>query len=151
MLQGAASILIASSSESRRPSLGQGLGCRIAADLGTVTVLLLEEQNPALVSDLRRSGAIAVVFTNSRSTRALQLKGRDAKEVPLEPGDGERMTAHAGALAREWSGNGQPEAFTRALLGRPPGATVLAYQFTPYVAFDQTPGPRAGTPILGGA
>ena len=131
--------------------MGQGLGCRIAADLSTVTVLLLEEQNAALVADLRASGVIAAVFTNSASTRALQLKGRDAKEVALENGDEERMTAHAGALAREWASSGQPEAFTRALLARPPSATVLAYQFTPYVAFDQTPGPRAGMPLLGGA
>jgi hypothetical protein len=149
MVQGAASILVASRSESLEPSLGQGLGCRIAADLAAVTVLLLEAQNESLVADLRRCGIIAVSFTNSASTRSLQLKGSDANIVPLESADGERMTTHAGALAREWGASGQPEAFTRALLFREPSAVILAIRFTPYVAFDQTPGPRAGMPLLG--
>lgn len=150
MLQGACSIVVASRSPELRPSIGQALGCRVSDDLSTVTVFVVEPHCRALLADLTTSGAIAVVFTNSASTRSLQLKGKDAALVPLESADGERITTHTGSLVREWSATGQPEAFTRALLGREPGEALAAIRFTPYVAFDQTPGAGAGLPLLGG-
>jgi hypothetical protein len=146
MIQGAASILIAGRDADNRPSLAQAMGSRISADRRTLVVFLLAGQAATVLRDLRANGCAAVTFTNSRSTRSLQLKANGAREVPLAPGDDERSTAHVGALIREWTGSGLPEPVARALLARRDGPLV-AIELVPHVAFDQTPGPRAGTPL----
>lgn len=146
--QGAVSVSVASRDASLRPSIGQAHGCRVAPTRERVTVFLHEPSNRALVVDLRSSGIAAVVFTHSASTRSLQVKARDAREVPLLPGDHDRIAAHVGALARQWATQGMPEPWTRALFD-PRGGAIVAFELEPYVAFEQTPGPRAGTPCAG--
>lgn len=147
MVQAGPSITIASCNESLRPSLGQGLGCRVEAGRERITVFLLEPRNLDLVADLRAGRAFAVVFTHSSSLRSVQLKAVSAREVPLQPGDQERIVAYTGAVALQWATTGVPEILAQTLLCRSPG-TLLAFEFTPHVAFDQTPGPRAGTPLF---
>lgn len=146
MMQGAASILIAGRDAHNRPSLAQALGSRISPDRRSLVVFLLAIQGDTVLRDLRANGCAAVTFTNSRSTRSLQLKANGAREVPLAHGDDERVAAHVGALVREWTGSGLPEAVARTLLARTEGPLV-AIELVPHVAFDQTPGPRAGTPL----
>jgi len=145
MVQGGPSITLASSSAAG-PSLGQGIGCRVDSARERITVFLVEPRNLGLVADLRAGRPAAVVFTHSPSLSSLQLKAETAREVPLQPGDSERIAAYIGSVALQWSAIGAPEAFTHVLLARGPGA-ILAFELTPYVAFDQAPGPRAGTPL----
>jgi hypothetical protein len=145
MVQGGPSITLASSSAAG-PSLGQGIGCRVDGSRQLLTVFLVEPRNLALLADLRAGRPVAVVFTHSASLSSLQLKAETAREVPLQPGDSERITAYIGSVVLQWSAFGTPESFTLALLARGPGA-IVAFELVPYVAFDQTPGPRAGTPL----
>lgn len=126
--------------------LGRVHGCRVAPDRTRVTVLLPGDQYPGLVAALRTSRAIAVVFSQPSSHRTIQLKGRDAAVEPLAPGDAELaaratddFTAGLGAL-------GYNETTVRAVVWHDPAALV-AVGFTPCAAFQQTPGPRAGTPL----
>ena len=144
--RGAASITLASSDEAHAPSLGQGIGCRVDATRKRVTVFMLEPRNAAVIADLRAGRAIAAVFTHSGTMRSLQLKAQSAREVPLEPGDQERITAYIGVMVLAWIQTGVSEAFGHALLARGPGP-IVAFEFEPHVGFDQTPGPQAGTPL----
>jgi hypothetical protein len=143
MLQGAASILVAGRDAENRSAMGQALGCRISGDRRTLVVLVPLPHGDEVVRELRANGEVAVTFTNSRSTRSIQVKARGAREVAVEPGDPERVSSHVGALVREWTSVGLPEAVARALLDR--GERLVAIEVVPHVAFDQTPGPRAGT------
>lgn len=146
MVQGGPSITLASSSAAAGPSLGQGIGCRVDGARERVTVFLVEARNLALAADLRAGRPLAAVFTHSPSLKSLQLKAQTSREVPLQAGDTERIAAYIGSVALQWGAYGKPESFTHTLLARGPGA-ISAFEFEPYVAFDQTPGPRAGTPL----
>lgn len=147
MERGSPSITLSSCDAAHAPSLAQGLGCRIDATRTRVTVFMLEPRNLATIADLRAGRAIAVVFTHGGSLRSLQLKAASAREVPLEPGDSDRINAYVGSIVLAWTSNsGVSEDFVYALLPRGPG-TIVAFEFEPFVAFDQTPGPQAGMPL----
>jgi hypothetical protein len=110
-----------------------------------VTVFLLEGQSHAVLADLRAGRAVSVLFTQSVTTRALQLKARKAREVALQAGDLAMLDQFAQALEQEWS-EASPPGFTLAMMSRE-GDTLVAFELTPEQAFDQTPGPRAGAPL----
>lgn len=148
MQSGVCSIIVASHDSHNRPSLGLAFGCRLSEDRAAVVVFLLEAQSHALLADLRAGRQVSVVFTQSFTTRALQLKAPLAREVPLRASDGAMLDRFAQALTKEWS-LGMPDAFTLALMNRE-GDTLVAFELTPREAFDQTPGPRAGS-LLGAA
>ena len=146
MQSGVTSIVVASGSDAGRPSVGWALGSRVAPDRRQVVVFLLEAQSHDLLSDLRGGRPVSVLFTQSSNTRALQLKARGAREVALGPQDCALLDRYAAALADEWLMLGEPHAFSLALMSRE-GDTLVAFEITPEEAFDQTPGPRAGSPL----
>ncbi|HEY6078920.1 MAG TPA: hypothetical protein VIW29_08955 [Polyangiaceae bacterium] len=146
MQSGVTSIVVASSSEGGRPAVGWALGSRVDEDRRQVVVFLLEAQSHDVLSDLRGGRRVSVLFTQSSNTRALQLKARGAREVALGPQDCALLDRYAVALADEWSLLGQPRPFSLALMSRE-GDTLVAFELTPEEAFDQTPGPRAGSQL----
>jgi hypothetical protein len=97
-----------------------------------------------LIASMQSQRAIAVVITESATTRSIQLKASDATPVALAPGDRERVRAYVGALAQTWALAGQPIDWTQTLLD-PDADEIIAVQFSPYIAFNQAPGPGAGT------
>lgn len=131
------------------PALARAVGCRVADDRSSVTILLGTAAAADLLDGVRRSGAIAVVFNDPPSHRTLQLKGRDAMVLPPEQGDSELIERYTRAFVRALAPFGHSEAMVRALLAFP-GGELTSVRFTPSSAFTQTPGPRAGEP-LGGA
>jgi hypothetical protein len=144
MQSGRVSVMVAARTDSNRPTIGASLGCRISADRCLVTIFLAATSNSELIAALRSERAIAVVVTESATTRSIQLKASDAELVALAPGDRERVRAYVGAIAQTWALAGQPVEWTRTLLD-PDADELIAVQFSPYIAFDQAPGPGAGT------
>src|SRR5688572_7550384 len=69
------------------PNIARATGCRISPDRRVVTLLFAATPGAALLDDIRRTAAIAVVFTQPSTHRTVQLKGNDARIVPLEAGD----------------------------------------------------------------
>jgi hypothetical protein len=132
------------------PNIARATGCRISPDRRVVTLLFASTPGAALLDDIRRTGAIAVVFTQPSTHRTLQLKGSDARIVPLEVGDLDLVERYVSAFAADVAPFGFPEAYMRALLACPPD-DLVAVQFTIGAAFLQTPGPRAGEPLTAGA
>lgn len=128
------------------PNMARVTGCRIAADRRTVTLLIAATAGAALLDDVRRTGAIAAVFTEPRSHRTVQLKGNDARIVPTELGDDALAQRYVQAFSANVAGFGFPDAFMPALLAYEPG-DLVAVQFTIAQAFSQTPGPHAGEPL----
>lgn len=145
MQSGVCSVIVASHDAQNRPSLGLAFGCRLSPDRARVTVFLLEGQSHAILADLRAGRAVSVLFTQSVTTRALQLKAPEAREVPLQAGDPALLDRFALALEQEWA-QASAAGFTLALMSRE-GDTLVAFELTPEQAFDQTPGPRAGSPL----
>lgn len=150
ILQEAVTLTIASADAERRPSIAQAIGCRILDERRRVRLLLLEPRNRIVVADLRAGRPVALLFTHGFSLRSLQLKAAGGIEQPVTPADHDCINAYIGSMHAQWPVHGVPIAYLDAMLPREPGP-LLAFEFVPESAFDQTPGPRAGTLMPGGA
>lgn len=145
-LEGGVSITAGARDGRRVPSLARALGARVSADRRQVTIFFSRRQARPLLAALEENGALAVVFNEPHTHRALQLKATDAREVQLDPGDALRVEAYRQAFVDEVGPLGFPEPLVRALL-RIPDEDLVAVAFTPGSAHLQTPGPQAGTPL----
>ena len=132
------------------PNIARAAGCRISSDRRVVTLLFAATPGAAVLDDIRRTGALAVVFTQPSTHRTLQLKGNDARIVPLEAGDLNLIEQYVLAFAADVAPFGFSEAYMRALLACPPD-DLVGVQFTIAAAFSQTPGPGAGEALVPGA
>lgn len=132
----------------RRPSVCRALAASLLPD-GRVRVLLSGDAGSQLLDAIRETGQVAALMISPESNRTLHLKGRDAV---VEPAD----VAAAAALLDE-----RRAALAHSLRadGFPPDSPILvawytvrdgdlhAISFTPWGAWDQTPGPGAGAAV----
>jgi hypothetical protein len=145
-IQSGISIIAASGSADNVPSLDRALGCKVSPDRRRVTIFLSVSSARRLLDDIRRSGRIAVVFSEPPTHRTIQLKGKDAAIVATASADHEIVKTHAEAMVRSVVRIGNPEPVVRAVMTCP-FDELTAVAFTPSSAFVQTPGPRAGAPL----
>lgn len=145
-VQSGVSIVAASRDAALVPSIGRAVGCTVAADRRRVTVLVAASQAPELVADVRACGRIAVVFSRPSTHRTLQLKADDAVVRPPAAGEAGVPERYVGGFAADIVRLGHTEAQARTLVACVDG-DLVAIEFTPSAAFEQTPGPNAGTPL----
>jgi len=145
-IQGGVSVVVGARDTGNVPRLARAIGCRVAEDRRRVTVYLSAFQAATLLAAIRAERAITVAFNLPSTHRALQLKGADAEVVPLDCTDIERARAYIDAFVADIALLGFAQAYGRALLWFDP-SELTGVAFTPAAAFDQTPGPRAGTPV----
>jgi hypothetical protein len=145
-IQGAVSVIAAARDVSNMPTLVRAFGCRVSGDRQRVTVFVARSQALALLDDVGVTAAIAVVFTLPSTHRAIQLKGRDARVVPLQAGDLDIVASRVDAFAADLVSLGYAPTLVRALLAFEPD-DLVAVGFTASAAFSQTPGARAGAPL----
>lgn len=129
------------------PNLAKCTGVRVSEDRRMVTILLAATPAAAFLDDIRRTGAIAAVFSQPSTHKTLQLKGNDARIVPTEPGDAAIVERYVDAFVAQVIGYGYPEALIRAFLACSPD-DLVGVQFTVSAAYSQTPGPQAGEPLV---
>jgi hypothetical protein len=141
-----ASVHVASRDDGHLPSLARAAGTRVAPDRRRVSVYLLTVQAAALLADLARCGEIAAVFSEQHTHRTIQLKGTDAAIRKLDAEDRVRIARYLEEFADNVAALGIDPLQVRTLLTQDP-ATLVAVDFTPSAAFDQTPGPNAGAPL----
>ncbi len=145
-VQSGVSIVAASRDAALVPSVGRAVGCRVAADRRRVTVFVAASQAPELIADLTACGRIAVVFSRPSTHRTLQLKADDAVVRPLAGGEAALPERYVAGFAADIAKLGHTEAQARTLVACVDG-DLVAIDFTPGAAFEQTPGPNAGAPL----
>jgi hypothetical protein len=145
-IQGGVSVVVATRDADCVPDVVRGCGCRVSRDRRRVTVLVEPSRAGTLLDDVAANGMIAVVFSQPSTHRTIQLKGSDARVVKLTAAD----RAVAARHLRDWSEDlcriGYTPEFANAVRGAAP--RLAAIEFTPSAAFQQTPGPGAGQPIV---
>lgn len=149
-MQGGVSVIVASRNPERVPDVVRGCGCKVSRDRRHVTVLVEPGRASELLEDIRLTGTIAVVFSQPSTHRTIQLKGTDAHVVPVTPTDRRIAGRHLGDWVEELVSAGYDGEFAAAVRGRAE-LGLAAIAFTPTAAFDQTPGPAAGTPLKASA
>ncbi len=142
------SINVGSSDGAGRPSLVRALGARVSPDSEHLTLYLHRPQASQLLADIARHGRLAVVFSDPPTHRTLQLKGRDAREVPTDPEDVARALAYIESFSDVLNPLGFTAEFVRTVQTFEP-EDLATVTFAPTECFDQTPGPHAGGPLEG--
>ncbi|RZU02001.1 hypothetical protein [Rivibacter subsaxonicus] len=145
-IEGGVSIIVGSCGADGVPSVVRAVGCRVSADRALMTVLLVASQCSALLEQLRGGGPIAVVFTEPPTHRALQLKAPGATVAEATPTDWATATRHQQQFAAAIDALGFGHDFACAIHSWRPGDMVAAH-FRPTEAYDQTPGPNAGSAL----
>lgn len=143
MVAGGVSTIASSCDAALRPSLMRAVGSTISADGCTITIFLARRQSRKLLQDLSTTGRIAVVFSQPSSHRTLQVKANRVQVRPMEAADHPLLDRYLLAMVQELIAVGVEPLLTRAMLAHTPD-DVVAIQFEPADAFDQTPGSRAG-------
>jgi len=145
-VQSGVSVVAASRDEGLVPSIARVSGCRVSTDRRALTVFIPASQAAELVDDVSTSGRIAVVFSQPSTHRTLQVKADDARVRALRPDEAPIIARYVEAFAREIASLGHTEAQAHALF-ECRLEDLVAIDFVPNAAFEQTPGPKAGTPL----
>ncbi|MDM4772523.1 hypothetical protein [Solimonas sp. SE-A11] len=148
-IQGPVSISLASRDVARRTTIARGLSCRVSEARDQISILVCGARAAALLAELRVDGWMAASYSLPATHETLQVKGRDARVEPAQPGDEALAAAHRAAFATQIAVAGFTVAFTEALLHHEPGQLCWV-RFTPAAVYMQTPGPRAGERLKAG-
>jgi len=146
MIDKGVSAIVASRNAANRPSLMRAVGAGISADGTEITVYLSRSQSRQLLQDVAATGHVAVVFSEPLSHRTVQVKAKAAQLRAADDSDLPLLRRYLASMEREVACVGFDAVFVRAMLACRLEDTV-AIRFAPSQAFDQTPGPRAGSAL----
>lgn len=150
MIQRGVSCLVGSRDAHLRPSVMRAVGSQVSVDGRSVTVFVARRQSRQLVEDIAATGCVAVVFSEPATHRTVQLKALHASLRNADETDEPALAGYLASMEREIQRVGFAPPLTRAMLAHRP-SDLVAISFEPELAFDQTPGPRAGARIAGGS
>ena len=146
MIDKGVSAIVASRNAARRPSLMRAVGTGISPDGARITVFVASSQSRQLLQDVAATGCIAVVFSEPLSHRTVQVKAHEAELRAATEADVPLLQRYLASMEYEVGCVGYDAPFVRAMLGFRLD-DVVAISFSPAEAFDQTPGPKAGTAL----
>jgi hypothetical protein len=146
-LESGVSVLVGTRDSALRPEITRAWGPCISADRRSLSVCIPRATSSKTLENLEENGQLAVSFAFPTNYKTIQLKGRCI--ATAEPGaeDLRAIERHRAAFAavNRKIGVSQEllESFWRKELETSP--EFVAIRFLPEQAFDQTPGPKAGS------
>jgi hypothetical protein len=146
MIDKGVSTIVSSRNAALRPSLMRAMAASISPDGTEVTVFLARGQARQLLQDIAATGNVAVVFSEPLSHRTVQLKARKAELRAADEGDLPVLRRYLASMEYELGLVGCDVPFVRTILSFRL-AELVAVRFNPSEAFDQTPGPKAGSAL----
>lgn len=146
------SAIVCSRDLAHRPSVMRAVGSAIAADASVITVYLARPQSRQLLNDIASTGRISVMFSEPSTHRTVQVKATRAQLRDVQEADLPKLARYLAAMKQAIDAIGFPSVFAEAMLAYDPD-DLVAVSFQPEMAFEQTPGPKAGTHLnpAGGA
>jgi len=146
LMAGGVSVIVSSCDADLVPSVMRAVGCRIEAQGRLITVYVCRSQSTQLLRDVARSGRLAAVFSQPSSHKTVQLKTRRARVREAREDEAPVLQHYLLGMEHELTLIGFGPVYARAMLAHRMD-DVVAIEFAPDQAFDQTPGPKAGRPI----
>jgi hypothetical protein len=140
------SVIVSASDAAQVPSVMRAVGSQISASGEHITVFLNRSQSAQLLRNVAATDRLAVVFSEPSTHRTLQLKARGVRLREAAQGDVPALERYLHSMQAELGTIGIGPSLVAAMLAHQID-DVVALEFTPEEAFDQTPGPRAGQPI----
>lgn len=150
MMARGVSVNVGTRDERLRPSAMRAMGSLVDEARGAVTVYLSRRQAAQLLADIESTGRIAVMFSEPSTHVTVQLKASGATCRAATEADRAHLDAYRASMEIEIARVGYPAPVTRAMFSYQIG-DVVAVTFEPEQVFEQTPGPKAGKLMAGGA
>lgn len=144
MMDRGVSVIVGSAGLGLQPSVMRAVGSRIEAGGGQITVYVSRMQSDQLLQDIASTGRLAVVFAEPSTHRTVQVKAQQAQIRCAGAADEPALARYIESMVHEIGLIGHSSRFTRAMLTRQLD-DVVAISFVPSEAYDQTPGPLAGS------
>ncbi len=148
MMDRGVSVIVGSRDAGLRPSVMRAVGSHIGQDGRTITVFVSRRQSRQLVQDISATGHVAVVFSEPATHRSVQVKARRASLRNADAADEPVLARYLASMETEIGRVGFAPPLTRAMLAHRID-DLVAISFEPELAFDQTPGPKAGARLAG--
>jgi hypothetical protein len=142
-LESGVSLVVATHDAELTAHCAFAVGLRVHAGGRRVAVYLPRRPAAASIADLESNGAVAITACNPVDFRTLQLKGRAVRVAEAPEVERRLVLAYRDALAERLEQVGDP----RALVGRLAVWPAVAVEVELEAVFEQTPGPRAGSPL----
>lgn len=144
-----AAIHVATRDAALVPDEVMAAAARLSEDGCRLTVYLPDATSASSLANLRENGAIAVVLSEPLTHRTVQLKGKAGEIRPAREDEREAVLLHAASFDAQVETIGLPPAVVRRRAKWP----CHAVTFEVGGAWEQTPGPGAGSPLApeGGA
>ena len=146
LIERGVSTIVGSASLNLVPSLMRAVGSAVHEGGALLTVYLARSQASQLLRDIAATGRMAVVFSQPSTHRTLQVKTRQVRLREATEADVPLIERYLVAMQAELAVIGFAPAFVQAMLAYRLD-DLVALDFTPDEAFDQTPGSHAGQPI----
>ncbi len=141
------SVIVSASDLNLVPSVMRAVGSQIGGSGERITVFLNRSQSAQLLRNVAVTDRLAVVFSQPSTHRTLQLKARGVRIREAALDDEPALDRYLDSMKAELGTIGISPSLVSAMLAHQLD-DVVALEFTPDEAFDQTPGPRAGQPIM---
>ena len=136
-------IAVGTRDEAMRPACALAVGVAFPA-AGRVTVFVAEAAGERTLADLEANGAIAVVFEEILTHHTVQLKGHVDEIRPAREDERALVERSIGGFFAQVEAVGGAPGIVRRRRRWP----CRAVTFTVADVFEQTPGPKAGTPFV---
>jgi hypothetical protein len=147
MLVKGVSLTLSSCDHALNPSVMRAVGSRIDDGGRRITAYLGRAQSRQLLADIASTGRLAAVFSQPSTHLTLQLKSRRVRIREARADDHPYPQSYLRSMEQEVAAVGFAPVYAQALLAYAPDELV-AVEFEPDEAYDQTPGSKAGSPLV---
>lgn len=145
ILAGHDAVVVGTRDAALRPACAMALGVAFPGD-GRVTVYLSEAAGSETFGNLEANGLVAVVFEEILSHHTVQVKGRVLEIRPAAESERAHVERSIAGFFRQVEAVGAAPGVVRKMRRWPCRAVTLEVTDV----FEQTPGPKAGTPFAAG-
>ncbi|MGC4396719.1 hypothetical protein [Hydrogenophaga sp. T2] len=146
MMAKGVSLMLCSCDPALTPSVMRAVGSRIEDEGRRITAYLGRAQAAQLLADIASSGRLAAVFSQPSTHLTVQFKSRRVRIRETRADDTPHLERYLRSMEEEVAAVGFAPVCAHALLAHAPG-DLVAVEFEPDEAYDQTPGPQAGRQV----
>lgn len=150
LIAGPVAIAVASRDADHFPSLCHAYGCRWDAKKQILRIFVLTNEARPVLANVAANGEVAAVFSDVRTLRSLQIKGRDAYMLAFDARDARQQECHYRQTSAGLLAAGYPAGPALGYFDVPAKVDLVTLAFTPADIYQQTPGPNAGDRLPGG-
>lgn len=143
MMTKGVSLILSSCDHALTPSVMRAVGSHVEDGGRRITAFLARRASRQLLADIASSGRLAAVFSQPSTHRTLQFKSRRVRLREVVAADLPLVERYRLSMEDELAALGYPNGLASAMLAHQ-ADDLVAVEFEPDEAFDQTPGQHAG-------